>query len=204
MKATTRNITMTGLMIALVFLATRFTAFPGPLPPGYINLGDVVVMVAAVMMGPVTGLIAGAVGSAFADLAYGAIIYIPVTFIVKGFEGYLVGVIARKGSRKQTADSSRQEAGSTRLAEAGRSLSERNGIAAYGRNAVAVIAGAVVMVLGYFLTEAFILGLIDNTFGYAYAFANLPLNLIQGSLSIVVSYVFINILRKAIPVKQSQ
>ncbi len=189
MKNTTRTITINGLMIALVFLATRFTAIPGPLPPGYINLGDAVIMAAAVLMGPVTALIAGAIGSMFADLAYGALIYMPVTFIVKGLEGYIVGIIARKSSQLKE--------GGQLVGESG--LSAKSGTAVFGRNAVAVVAGAVIMILGYFLTEAFVLGLIDKTFGITYAAANLPLNLVQGGLSILVSYVFINILYKALP-----
>mgnify|MGYP000851911128 CR=1 FL=1 len=170
MKVTTKTIVTNGLMIALVFLATRFTAIPGPIAPGYINLGDVVIMAAAIIMGSRTGFIAGAFGSMLADIAYSAFIYAPITFIVKGLEGYVVGKIA---SRENTGNKS-----------------------FYIKNAVAAIIGAVVMVAGYFLTEAFILSFIDSTFGYTYAISNLPMNLVQGGLSTVVGYLFANILLK--------
>ena len=87
------------MFTALIFIATRFLAFPGPLPPGYINLGDCLIIVCAVMMGSASAGFAGAVGSALADIAYpGGLIFAPFTFIVKGLEGIIAGRIAKGGS----------------------------------------------------------------------------------------------------------
>ena len=78
---------MNGLMIALVFLTTYFTRIPTMvLPGGYFNLGDAVIILSAAMLGPAGGLAAGAVGSALADIAAGALLFAPITFIVKGLE----------------------------------------------------------------------------------------------------------------------
>ena len=97
----TRNITFTAMFTALVFLATRFIAFPGPIPPGYINLGDSVIILCAVLMGGNSAAFAGAVGASLADITYpGGIIFAPFTFIVKGIEGFVAGKIARKNSMK--------------------------------------------------------------------------------------------------------
>lgn len=99
MKISTKRLTYTAMFTALVFLATRFLAFPGPLPPGYINLGDCVIILCAVLMGGQSAGFAGAVGSALADITYpGGIIFAPFTFIVKGLEGFIAGKIAKKDS----------------------------------------------------------------------------------------------------------
>jgi len=94
-----RLMTFTSIFTALVFLATRFFAFPGPIPPGYINLGDSLIMVCAVLAGSKSGAFAGAFGSALADVFYpGGIIFAPFTFVVKGLEGYIIGKMANKES----------------------------------------------------------------------------------------------------------
>jgi len=147
-------------MIALVFLATYFTHIPTPLPGGYFNLGDTVIIIAAIVLGRKSGLLAGAVGSLLADVAFGAFIFAPITFIVKGLEGFIVGVIA------SSADDMHGEA----------------------NRIISVIAGAVIMVTGYFVAEAFILGAFNEAFGVTAAITELPANLIQGGISAVVGY----------------
>ncbi len=94
-KISTKKIVLNGVMVALVFLTTIFTRIPGPVPPGYINFGDTVIIIAAILLGKNSGFIVGAFGPALADaIAPGGMIFAPVTFIVKGLEGYLVGKIA--------------------------------------------------------------------------------------------------------------
>lgn len=158
----TKKIVLNGVMIALVFLGTYLTRIPTPLPGGYFNLGDAVIMVAAITLGRKSGLIAGAIGSCLADIAFGGFMFAPITLIVKGLEGYLVGVLAASGLGNTKASGTMK--------------------------AVAVIVGAAVMVFGYFFAEAFILSLFDKSFGLAAAITELPANLIQGGLSAVVGY----------------
>ena len=50
------------LSIALVFVVTRLLSFPGPVPPGYINLGDALIILSAALFGPGVGFAAGAIG----------------------------------------------------------------------------------------------------------------------------------------------
>ena len=60
-NSTLKKLIMNGLMIALVFLATYFTRIPTMiLPGGYFNLGDAVIILAAFLLGPTGGSIAGA------------------------------------------------------------------------------------------------------------------------------------------------
>lgn len=165
-----KKLVMNGLMIALVILATYFTRIPTPLPGGYFNLGDSVIMLAAILLGPVSGLIAGAVGSAVADLMAGAFLFAPITFVVKGLEGLAVGLLTAQ--------------------------IRKTGALKHGRLIAGVFAGAVIMVLGYFLAEAFLLGLFDEAFGFTAAVAEILFNGMQGILSAVLGYALALVLTK--------
>lgn len=176
-----RKLVLNGLFITLVFLATYLTRIPTPLPGGYINLGDAVIMLAAALLGPVGGLIAGAAGSVIADLAAGAFLFAPVTFLVKGIEGLAVGIIIAKKHATSSGTSDRQ--GNT-------------GASVHCRLVLAVAVGAVIMIAGYFLAEAFILGMFDEAFGLAAAVSELLPNLLQGVSSAIMGYILILILSK--------
>lgn len=169
MKISVRKIVLTSLMIALVFIITYlpFLHIPSPVPPGYFNIGDAAIMIAAILLGKRSGLVAGAIGSALADLAYGAFIFAPITFIVKGIEGYVVGAVAgRREGRKPS----------------------------YARRVLAVIAGAFIIVAGYFILELTLYRMIDNSLAIATIISEVPGNLVQGVASAVFAYVFTAIL----------
>lgn len=168
-----KKMVLTSLFIALVFLSTYFTRIPTPLPGGYFNLGDAAIMLAAVLMGPVAGLIAGAVGSALADLAAGALLFVPVTFAVKGIEGLVVGLLTVKLRKKGITGSS-----------------------FHFSLVLAVIAGAIIIAAGYFLAEAFVLGAFDPAFGLTAAVTELLPNSVQGALSAALGYILVLVLSK--------
>ncbi len=79
-NVTTKKLVMTALMMALTMVATMFIRIP--LPLGYVNLGDVFVLLSVFILGPVYGTIAAGVGSGLADL-FGYITYAPGTLIIK-------------------------------------------------------------------------------------------------------------------------
>ncbi len=79
-NVTTKKLVMTALMMALTMVATLFIRIP--LPLGYVNLGDVFVLLSVFILGPVYGTIAAGVGSGLADL-FGYITYAPGTLIIK-------------------------------------------------------------------------------------------------------------------------
>ncbi len=182
-KYSVKKLVLNGLMIALVFLTTYLTRIPTPLPGGYFNLGDAVIMLTAVILGPISGLAAGAIGSGLADLAAGALLFAPITFVVKGLEGLIVGLIAAKYMqtvKKLDKPESRKTANpSTNL-----------------RLAVSLIVGAMIMVAGYFFAEAFLLGMFDEAFGVIAAVEELLPNSIQGGMSAVLGYILIVILSR--------
>ena len=77
----TREITLTAIMSALVFIATFVPKIPIPL--GYAHLGDAAIFLTVVLCGREIGILSGIVGSAFADLLSGFPIWILPTILIK-------------------------------------------------------------------------------------------------------------------------
>jgi len=126
------SISTIGIFAALICVLTMLIAIPIPATQGFINIGDAGVMIAGLLLGPVIGGLAGGIGSALADIFLGYTIYAPATLIIKGLEGFVIGIIAnpRKNNRKLTI-----------------------------RDIVAVIVGGSIMVTGYFIYEFILFGL---------------------------------------------
>jgi len=133
----TRTAHLTRLALLLTVVATMAIRIPAPRTGGYINLGDSVIYVTALLFGPPEGLVVGGVGSALADLLGGYAVFAPFTLIIKGAEGFVVGSLARPGFRGQ-APPSRMNVASAVLA---------------------ICAGGALMVAGYFIAEAYVLRL---------------------------------------------
>ncbi|MDZ4121787.1 MAG: ECF transporter S component, partial [Candidatus Cloacimonadaceae bacterium] len=84
---------LVGLTI-VVMVATLLIRIPLP-GKGYFNFGDAVVVFAGLYGGKKVGLIAGGIGSAMADLI-GFPIFVPITLVAKGLEGWLCGCAHQK------------------------------------------------------------------------------------------------------------
>ncbi len=89
----TKELTRLAVLMALTTVMTMVIQIPTIGTNGYLNLGDMVVFLAALLLGKKAGFIVGGVGSALADLLLGYTHYAPITFVVKGMEGYLAGLI---------------------------------------------------------------------------------------------------------------
>ena len=96
MKTQIGMVARVGLMSAMAFLATYFFRLPGPVANVYFHLGGAVIMTAAALFGKRGGMFVGAIASSLADLLLGAPVWAPFSFIIHGFEGYLVGALAEK------------------------------------------------------------------------------------------------------------
>lgn len=156
-----------GMMIALTFLVTRFAGFTAPF--GYFNLGDSIIMTAGILLGKKVGFAAGAFGASLSDVfTPGFLLFAPITFVVKGLEGYVVGAIMhQKGHNNKL------------------------------QKVFAVIAGSCIMIAGYFLGETFVLGAIDKAYGISYAINEMVgTNIIQGILNSIISYILSALLLK--------
>lgn len=85
-----------GMMAALVFVATYFFKLPVSVTQGYIHLGDGFILLGAALLGA-PAIAAAAVGSMLADLLGGYTLYILPTFLIKGAVAWVaVRAFARK------------------------------------------------------------------------------------------------------------
>jgi len=124
------SLSMIAIFGAFTCVVTMVIAFPIPATNGFINIGDAVVMITGLMFGPIIGGFAGGIGSCFADLFLGYVIYAPATLLIKGLEGFFVGLIANP---------------------------KKNDKWNY-RDFIGVIVGGFIMIFGYFLYEVMIYG----------------------------------------------
>ncbi len=126
----TKKLIQASLLAALCCVATMLIKIP--LPYGFLNAGDAVVLLCGWLLSPVYGFFAAAIGSGLADIFAGYAVYAPATFLIKGLVAYFAFVLCRVFSKKQTLVFARIESGL--LAEA-------------------------FMVLGYFLFESIVYGI---------------------------------------------
>lgn len=89
----TKKLVSYGVLMALTVVMTMVIHIPSPAQTGYINLGDMVIFIAAFFFGKKAGFLVGGIGSALADLLLGYSVFAPVTLIAKGLEGYIAGAI---------------------------------------------------------------------------------------------------------------
>lgn len=129
-KFGTRELAASAIMAALVCVATMLIQFPIPATQGFFNVGDAMVMVAALTFGPVVGAIAGGLGSSLADFLGGWYVWVPFTLIIKGVEGLLAGSVLKMGD-------------------------ENPGTL---RTVIAWLVGGLEMVTGYFLVQVYMYG----------------------------------------------
>lgn len=90
-----RSVALGALLAAAVTVATMIHV---PLPGFrvYFNLGEGIIYTVALLLGGRYGAVSGGVGAAVADLVLGYPLWAPVTAVVKGMEGYLVGRLAAR------------------------------------------------------------------------------------------------------------
>lgn len=157
-----RKTAVTAVLIVLSFIGTMFIRIPIPATNGYFNLGDMFIILAALWLGPYRALLVGLLGPTAADLI-GFPQFILATAVTKGAEGLVAGLIAQRLFRKQSARIS----------------------------ILAAFAGAAIMVLGYFVFEAFIYPEIGkfvsffNVTDLGAAIAEVPFNVAQGVIGAI-------------------
>lgn len=92
----TRQIALGAALASLVSLAT-ILHIPVPGFRLYFNLGEGVIYSIALLLGARYGGICGGLGAALADLLLGYPLWAPITLVIKGMEGFVVGKLAPKG-----------------------------------------------------------------------------------------------------------
>lgn len=83
----TKNIAITALMIALVFVGTFSIRFPNPATGGYFHMGDSMMFTGVIILGKRNGSIAGALGGALLGLTMQTLIgFIIFIFLLKSLQ----------------------------------------------------------------------------------------------------------------------
>ncbi|MBQ4137511.1 MAG: ECF transporter S component [Clostridia bacterium] len=129
MKSRLKKIVVCALFAAFICIAGFISV---PLPMGYANCGDIVLLVGAYLLGPVYGAAAAGIGAAFTDLFMGFGAYIPGTFVIKALMALACAGISSALMRKKD-----------------------NFIIGFAPGAV---LAEIIMILGYYLYESLVLG----------------------------------------------
>lgn len=94
-----RRLTVGAVLAALTCVATIVIQIPSPLG-GYFNLGDGVVLLSGLLLGPIWGTCAAGIGSAAADLILGYGIYAPATLVIKALTALTASLLYSRVHRK--------------------------------------------------------------------------------------------------------
>jgi uncharacterized membrane protein len=132
-RTTAFTLAAAAVFAALVFAVTALIPpIAIPATSGYFNLGETIIYAAALIFGPLEGLLAGGLGASLADGYLGFAQFAPGTLIIKGIEGAIVGFLFSKLQKR---------------------ISNITACAC-----IAVTIGGLEMVAGYFLYEQIVLG----------------------------------------------
>jgi uncharacterized membrane protein len=100
LKRITVTIALSGVMAALVAIATFIIQIPIPATGGYLNFGDIMIFVTSLTFGPIIGGLAGGIGSFISDVAGGyAATFAPFTLVIKGAEGLISGLVSNRKAK---------------------------------------------------------------------------------------------------------
>jgi uncharacterized membrane protein len=92
-RSTALRIAAVAVLAAVTAVLTLLPKVPIPGTQGYVHLGDAAVVFTALVFGPVTGLLAGGLGTAAADLLGGYAQWAPISFVVHGLQGLAIGLL---------------------------------------------------------------------------------------------------------------
>lgn len=162
-KFSANQICSIALFMALVCISTLF--FKIPIPLGYAHLGNGFIFLASVFLGNPGGILCAGIGSALADMFGGWYAWILPTLIIKCIMGGVVSAIAYDKESKAKI--------------------------LCVKTALALLAGTIVMVLGYFAAGAIMQGNI------AAGAAQIPGLLGEDIVGIILFYVLGIALEKA-------
>ena len=122
-KKNLRKIAYAGVLAGLIFVGTELHI---PTAIGHINLGDLVILVSAYILGPFA-FVPAAIGSTLADLLAGYPQYAVATFLIKGIMGLVAGLLLKRN---------------------------KEGKVSLGRKLTASFIAEVIMIAGYFAFES--------------------------------------------------
>lgn len=187
MKENTQKLVLTALMAAFTCVATMIIKLPTP-TFGYVHLGDGLVLLCGIVLGPFTGALSAGTGSMFADLFSGYVSFAPATFLIKALTAGVAGFLFHTLQNQK------------------KSSARARGICVIASGFI----GEAIMVIGYFLYEAGVAAFVSGGFtkaalyaGITSSAAGIPFNIVQGFTGIVISLVLLPVLLK-IPATRRQ
>ena len=167
----TKKLIFSALLSALTFVATYVIKLPTP-TFGYIHPGDAIVLLSGILLGPLYGSLAAGFGSMLADLLGGYLTYAPATFVIKALTALIAAFLYEEFQKFWKEEK---------------------------KNASFLISGTVgelFMVLGYFLYEIFLLGILSGglnsasvSAGIVAAAPGIVFNIVQGFFGVVLGAV---------------
>ena len=157
------------LMAALCCVAT-FIKLPIVTPTGgYVNLGDIVIVLTAFLLSPVYAALAAGIGSMLADILMGYAQYAPGTLIIKALMALFAGLVLY----------------------AVKKAANKNKLLSIIFIVVSALCAEAVMIGGYFLFEAYILG-----YGVAGALGSVLPNVFQGIAGVLGGTILCGVLSR--------
>ena len=171
----TRTIILTALLAALTTVATMVIRIPTPLAGGgYIHLGDGLVLICGILLGPGLGAVAAGVGSMLADVFAGAAAYVPATLAIKALTAAAGGWLYHR-------------------------MAGHSSLHTPVRVALAGIPAEVIMVAGYYLYEVGLQIAAGSAAGAAATavLVGVPFNIVQGLAGVIVCAVLLPVLGHA-------
>lgn len=185
MEKNTKKMVTAALMAAFTCIATMIIKIPTP-TLGYIHLGDGLVLLCGIVLGPVTGALAAGIGSMFSDIFSGYVSWALPTLIIKALTAGAAGLLFHKFKNNQKS--------------------------AHARSISVIIGGLIgetIMVLGYFLYEAGMAAYASGGFttaalaaGIVSSAAGIPFNIAQGVVGIIISLVLLPVLLKISDIRE--
>ena len=162
-QSLTADLCVNAILIALVLVATLFIniRLPISINGGLIHLGNVPLVMAAIVFGKKKGAVAGACGMGLFDVLGGWMLWAPFTFVIRGVMGFVIGWIAEKKQGKSV-----------------------------WLNLLAILAGGVCMMVGYYFTEVI---LYQN---WVAPFTSVPGNAIQTASALVLGLPLATLIKK--------
>lgn len=137
MEEMVKNNNIRAMVLTALMVALTYIAgsvIKIPTLNGFIHPGDCMVLLGAVLLGKKRGALSGSIAMAFVDITAGYLIWAPFTFIIKGIMAYFTGVILDRIEDKT-----------------------------YRTHIIAFIIGGIINVVGYFIGNIIIGGIIIGT-----------------------------------------
>lgn len=162
-RLSTKELVLTALMIALVFLAGSIIKVPTV--GGFVHMGDCMVFLSVVVLGKKKGAVASAFGMLLVDVLGGYYMWAPFTFVIKGIMAYIVGAIIEKIGGKNAFEDFKKE------------------------YIIAFVVGGIFMVIGYFIAGTILAGLLTEKIGVVQGLALAAKDIVGNIIQVVTGIV---------------